>query len=637
MKHWFKLSKKSFRRHSCAGQRPQPTAALREQAQAIILIALAFVVLLAFVGLVTDVGTIYVTWTRLKRAIDSASVAAANNMKSTRENIPYEERLENMTESAREMLDLNGVTDVEVLAIETCQGYIDTAVPLPPADNILRTMCQTDAGVRKLAWIEAREDVPVYFLSILGIKSFPLVLSSVGEAAVLDLVLVFDTSESMGLETIEGGELVDEQNFNPAACNSSNTCYPLREAKDAAASLIRRLYEGYDRIAIVTFDYDARQVFPIPAGTITHPSNDIEAAVSAVYSSILLNDDAPLELFAWNTTRPCWNCWHGGFNPAYPEDRDGDAEDGDGDLDSCVVFDEPIDNLYRIDEATYDFDDPPGDPMTIDPCDLPDRRDVYDWSNDPNEFGDRIFGDDIDHGIGDSLPRRNMSTVSTCIGCGIRVARDILAEFGRPGGVWAIVFLTDGAANMSDTPRSWPYDGERGIPATFPNGFCTKNFWTDWCQDLDRDGVERYCIDVDSDTCPPDTTYASMWEIDGQIATNYSVVDYARDMVDDAALVYPEDHPTPNLNEPQGEDIVMFSISFGDMPDTIDLLRQGLPLMHYMADVGEDGVRGGPCADGAGSLDYDDQCGNYYYAADGRALERVFEAIIARIFTKISH
>ena len=76
----------------------------------------------------------------------------------------------------------------------------------------------------------------------------PFTTSSVGEAATVDLVLVFDTSESMGKDTAG----YDPRDFNPSGCNWSNTCQPLRQAKDAAKTLIRNLFNGYDQVAIVT-------------------------------------------------------------------------------------------------------------------------------------------------------------------------------------------------------------------------------------------------------------------------------------------------------------------------------------------------------------------------------------------------
>ncbi len=59
-------------------------------------------------------------------------------------------------------------------------------------------MCpQSGQSPRKLAYIEATQDSPVYFLQLFGVRSFPLHVTAVGETAAVDLVMVIDTSESM--------------------------------------------------------------------------------------------------------------------------------------------------------------------------------------------------------------------------------------------------------------------------------------------------------------------------------------------------------------------------------------------------------------------------------------------------------
>jgi uncharacterized membrane protein len=55
----------------------------REQGQALAITALAFMAMLAFAGLVTDAGTLYLNFTRLKRGLDAAAVAAANQIRDS--------------------------------------------------------------------------------------------------------------------------------------------------------------------------------------------------------------------------------------------------------------------------------------------------------------------------------------------------------------------------------------------------------------------------------------------------------------------------------------------------------------------------------------------------------------------------
>ena len=178
-----------------------------ERGQVLVLMIIAFTALLAFVGMVTDIGAVYITFTQLKRAVDSAAVAAANNIKNP--NLTYTERKTQITEAAREMLAFHNVTDIASLEAYTCE---DTGLPA----EFDEACPDTDAGesARKLAWVQATQNVPVYFLSLFGIESVPLTTRSIGEAATVDLVIVIDSSESMANATpgyVPG-------NFNPATC-----------------------------------------------------------------------------------------------------------------------------------------------------------------------------------------------------------------------------------------------------------------------------------------------------------------------------------------------------------------------------------------------------------------------------------
>src|SRR4029078_4999289 len=51
--------------------------------QTIVIMAFGFIVLLAFVGIVTDVSLMFVRYTTLRRAVDAAAVAAAGQMRRT--------------------------------------------------------------------------------------------------------------------------------------------------------------------------------------------------------------------------------------------------------------------------------------------------------------------------------------------------------------------------------------------------------------------------------------------------------------------------------------------------------------------------------------------------------------------------
>lgn len=56
-----------------------------ESGQAIIILALGFIGLIAFVGIVTDVSLMFVRYSTLSRAVDAAAIAAAGQMRSDRD------------------------------------------------------------------------------------------------------------------------------------------------------------------------------------------------------------------------------------------------------------------------------------------------------------------------------------------------------------------------------------------------------------------------------------------------------------------------------------------------------------------------------------------------------------------------
>jgi hypothetical protein len=85
----------------------------------------------------------------------------------------------------------------------------------------------------------------------------------------------------------------DPNDFDPDDCNWANTCMPLYQAKTAAKSLVNNLFQGYDQVAIVTFDYDAFTVFPL-SPTIGDDDYDFDNDVyDAIDHAVVMHDDAP--------------------------------------------------------------------------------------------------------------------------------------------------------------------------------------------------------------------------------------------------------------------------------------------------------------------------------------------------------
>src|SRR6266508_5703309 len=215
---------------------------ISERGQAIVLIALAIIGMIAIVGLMTDGGVLFIEYARLKRGIDAAAVSAAL---SFRESATPQE----LQDAAREFLQLNQ-SDVFDVAVDICQrdenGFPSNQVQVA-ADPKLCT-----EAPRKLVRVTATRHVNFGFLSVIGIYETNLTATSVGEAAALDMVLVIDTSQSMSNET-SGDPNAADPDDDPALCNADCTCEPLESVKNVATDFVNTsLYFPYDRVAVVS-------------------------------------------------------------------------------------------------------------------------------------------------------------------------------------------------------------------------------------------------------------------------------------------------------------------------------------------------------------------------------------------------
>ena len=522
-----------------------PSSSLYEKGQAVVITAVAFMAILAFMGLVTDVGTLYLNFTRLKRGLDSAAVAAANNIRDS--TLSVSQRKANIQEAAREMLSFNEIEDISSMEVYLCD---DAGIPTEFDD-----VCP-DPGEeeRKLAWVQATQDSQLYFLRLFGINSIPITTHSIGEAATLDVVIVIDTSESMASETSD----YDKLDYDPTSCNTNDTCQPLQYAKDAAKTMVDKFFDGKDRVALVTYDVRAETINPDASNTILLEADHTKVK-TAIDTIDLYNGPGVPELTAGGK-----DARYGDFNPM--------------DMDNDGVYYESMDIIQ-----------------------------------------------------------------STCTGCGIRVAGEILKKQGRIDSVWVIVFLSDGVTNVSDLPPS-VYDSNSPVDPGFVNGFCGGSFgnrlWTNengtsysWC--TDQDPSTRHCGPFHSDAseCPPDATWV------GNSSPPYDTDDYAYDMTDRVALLF-----SANSNEPTpGEDVSIYTIGLGEAA-IAELNYAGEELLRYMANVGDDNARN-PIPDVAGDdfpqdpcdgVGHAQSCGQYYYAKSGNVLDAIFRDIADNIYTRIS-
>lgn len=163
-----------------------------ERGQSIIILAFAFIVLLGFVGLTTDVSLMFVRYATIRRAVDSASIAAATQMRQGTEEAA-------VAIAARQFVEFHGLDSVKVL-VDTCLSLNRTAPDKTQEQLELEEELCTD-DQRKLVKVTVQADSPTVFLRLLGWDRFTLQASAISETAALDVVLVMDVSESMLSET----------------------------------------------------------------------------------------------------------------------------------------------------------------------------------------------------------------------------------------------------------------------------------------------------------------------------------------------------------------------------------------------------------------------------------------------------
>lgn len=550
-----------------------------ERGQALVLIALAFIGLAAFIGLTVDAGILFSHIGHLRRATDAASLAAANQFRDGR--TPTE--LSNM---AYEMLELNGLTPTGVVA-KVC----DLSAPGSTYDD--PSLCPGGTNppsgpdtLRKYVRVETQLQVNFAFLPIIGWGSTIIQANSISEAASVDLALVLDISASMSYNLCDDG-IDNDEDGTPDDCSSNNPpdsvgppnaggknsesdvqqcidnrslpddvagddpdlppdgdreddCHPFEEVREAAYLLVDRMYFPYDRLSIVAFARLANIKLELDP-------NDPPAPCGVVDTS----------------------------NPVA--------------MKACA--DTVIDSLDPVLEADVALDCP-NFPVT----------------GDPRGCGGTNTGDGMRAAAG-------------------MYCRDLVAYGGNGDGdcdrnemreeaVWIAIVLSDGVVNSA---------AKVSPPAVPDDWWCPTITWAP-----PTGAGQPYCNDGD-----PSTRHSSA------AVADYDADDYARDWADFLGCPNPP-NPTCLPTAPLGgQDVVIFSIGLGEDVWNYTAggaVNQGEELLRYIADVGDDGDAASipdPCASAA----LGDDCGNYYFVLDpsGGQLLDVFEAIASKIFTRITH
>jgi hypothetical protein len=205
--------------------------------QTIVIMALGFIALLGFVGIVTDVSLMFLNYSNLTRAVDSASVAAAGQVRrlipnadelalcdgSSPEATPrgtgescrvadsyaFARSYANVGVAARQFLEFYGVNPKAVV-VDMCPTVsmyeVDAdgnriRVPVPGLEADFAELCEDGNDQRKLIRVTAQAVSPTVFLRLLGWSDITLQASAISETAVLDVVLIVDVSESMANQT----------------------------------------------------------------------------------------------------------------------------------------------------------------------------------------------------------------------------------------------------------------------------------------------------------------------------------------------------------------------------------------------------------------------------------------------------
>jgi hypothetical protein len=504
--------------------------------QVLVIVAFAITALVAFVGLVIDLGLVFIQYGRLRRAVDAAAIAAS---------LQYRENytIDSLRASAVDFLTLNGINDP---AAEITVCTLDEDMPsVDDQDGEELALCdgyghgnnngnidQDEGELRKFVHVIARTEVQLAFLRVLGIPNVPLAAEAVSEAASLDVVLVIDRSESM---TWDAPGYSPER--DPRYCNAVESdgwlgdCMPFDEVKHAAFDFVcENLFFPYDRVGIVTFDQkvhtgaDAEAANPGNRGMYLAHEPNLVTACGRLVDQAVLTHIKQLTVFD-----PQWNV---------PED------------DALVRTD--YDTTAWQGGCTYYANDtepcrvywPPYDPGSSDPeeADLLTPRFFLNMCDNPDVCPDLDVPNYTSTNIGGALAE-----------AGAEFAR----EGSRPEALWVVILLTDGDANSS-------IDIEGG---TDENIFCPSGTHTQpYCNDGLPD--DRHCLVDEAD-------YSRCTEEGGvEDAANYDADDFARDMADFVGI---------------GQQAIIFTIGMGErvpnspycaVPDCAE------QLLRYTSEVG---------------------------------------------------
>ncbi|NJL56181.1 hypothetical protein HC928_14110 [bacterium] len=159
--------------------------------QAVVILAFGFIALIGFVGITVDVSLLFVRYSTLRRAVDSATIAAAGQMRQDR-------NIGEVQMAALQFIEFHNL-DPRRVVVHTCANSPDMDLSTPDILDEDPEICTADQ--RKLVRVTAEIDSPTVFMRLFGFDDVVLSASAISETAVLDVVLIMDVSESMLAET----------------------------------------------------------------------------------------------------------------------------------------------------------------------------------------------------------------------------------------------------------------------------------------------------------------------------------------------------------------------------------------------------------------------------------------------------
>ena len=209
-----------------------------QRGQALILIGMSLIGLIAFVGLTIDAGILFAHIGTLRRAVDAAGLAAAGQYLQ-------DTTASELEATVMEFLELNGIDSSQTtLEVNVCNLPGDPDFTIYHDSSLCKENNPWDYD-RKLVFVRAEMPVNFVFLPVVGFMSTDIKAESIAEAASIDLVLVIDTSQSMA---DEGPPIPD--------CNADDSCLPFKDVRASAYRFVEEMSFPYDYVSIVTFDAD---------------------------------------------------------------------------------------------------------------------------------------------------------------------------------------------------------------------------------------------------------------------------------------------------------------------------------------------------------------------------------------------